>query len=138
MMSPLSRDAAGLAIFRRRAASRISMVLGLLVLLTVLFGVLNLFVLLRVQPRPFTLDLESSHYALSTPGAVLAFAWDEPVGPQLTVRSKQLDQSPAGAPLEVQWFGARFNGGPTTGHGTVNVPYETGLTAAQPSKSPFR
>jgi len=69
-----------LAIIRRRAASRIGLAFGLLALLTVLFGVLNLFLLLRIQPRPFTLDLESSHYALSTPGALLTFVWDEPDG----------------------------------------------------------
>ena len=76
MTSQLSRDVARLAIIRRRAASRIGLAFGLLALLTVLFGVLNLFVLLRIQPRPFTLDLESSHYTLSTPGALLTFVWD--------------------------------------------------------------
>jgi|GEM_PF-3693474 len=99
MTSPLSRDAARLAIIRRRAASRISLAFGLLALLTVLFGVLNLFILLGIQPRPFTLDLESSHYALSTPGALLTFVWDEPDGDGAPPATERPRIEVAGEPL---------------------------------------
>jgi hypothetical protein len=92
MTPQLAPDAARLAIVRRRAALRIGLAFGLLALLTVLFGVLNLFILLKIQPRPFTLDLESSHYALSTPGALLTFVWDgaETARPRIEVAGEPL------------------------------------------------
>ena len=99
MTPQLPRDTAQLAIVRRGTASRISLAFGLLALLTVLFGVLNLFVLLRIQPRPFTLDLESSHYALSTPGAVLTFVWDGPDGDGAPPATERPRIQVAGVPL---------------------------------------
>ncbi|MDX2473728.1 MAG: hypothetical protein QNL91_08445 [Candidatus Krumholzibacteria bacterium] len=99
MTPQLPRDTAQLAIVRRGTASRISLAFGLLALLTVLFGVLNLFVLLRIQPRPFTLDLESSHYALSTPGAVLTFIWDGPDGDGVPPATERPRIQVAGEPL---------------------------------------
>lgn len=63
------------AIVRRQEANRIRLLYGALALLTLYFGALNLFVLLRMQPRPFRLELESSRYSLQTPGARLALDW---------------------------------------------------------------
>lgn len=99
MTPQLPQDAAQLAIVRRGTASRISLAFGLLVLLTVLFGALNLFVLLQIQPRPFTLNLESSHYALSTPGAVLTFVWDRPDGDGASPVTERPRIEVAGEPL---------------------------------------
>lgn len=116
MRQQLSLDAAQLAIIRRRAASRISLAFGLLALLTVLFGVLNLFVLLRVQPRPFTLDLESSHYALNTPDALLTFVWDEPAGDGAPSSAERPRIEVAGEPLAP--------GQPGDAAGAVGIPVQ--------------
>lgn len=63
------------AIVRKQEANRIRLLYGALALLTLYFGALNLFVLLRIQPRPFHLELESSRYSLQTPGARLSLDW---------------------------------------------------------------
>ena len=116
MTSQISRDVARLAIIRRRAASRISLAFGLVALLTVLFGVLNLFVLLKIQPRPFTLDLESSHYALSTPGALLTFVWDGPDGDGAPPATERPRIEVAGEPLAP--------GRPGVAAGALGVPVQ--------------
>ncbi len=77
---PTSRPV--LAEARRREAINLRWLVGLLVALTVYFGVLNLLVLLRMQPRPFRLELESSHYALTMPGTRLLLVWDPLDGAQ--------------------------------------------------------
>ena len=122
MTPQLSRDAAQLAIVRRGTASRVSLAFGLLALLTVLFGILNLFALLKIQPRPFTLDLESSHYALSTPGAVLTFVWDGPDGDGVPSATEHPRIEVAGEPLAP--------GRPGVTAGALGVPVQGSVQVA--------
>ncbi|MCB1182200.1 hypothetical protein KDM41_02125 [bacterium] len=143
MMTSLVPNAGALALARRRAAARIGLVFALLALLTALFFALNLYVLLRIQPRPFTLDLQSSHYELSTSGAVLTFVWDGPESgdgpapaerPRLVVAGAQLvpgrpgvDTGAVGVPLlgpvEVAVvIPARVAPGRHSGHFVLQLP----------------
>ncbi len=122
MTTQLSQDTAQLAMVRRGTASRIRLAFGLLVLLTILFGALNLFVLLRIQPRPFTLDLESTHYALSTPGAVLTFVWDGPEGDGALPATERPRIQIAGQPLAP--------GRPGVTAGALGVPVQSSVQVA--------
>ena len=76
------------ALVRRRNAVSIRWLFSALVLLTLYFLVLNLYVVFKIQPRPLNLDMVSSHYSLGTPGAELRLAW-EPMTPTIET-GKQL------------------------------------------------
>jgi hypothetical protein len=64
-----------LALVRRRNAVSFRWLFSALALLTLYFLVLNFFVVFKIQPRPLSLDMVSSHYSLDTPGSELRLGW---------------------------------------------------------------
>jgi hypothetical protein len=103
---------------RLQMAARIRYLYGALALLTLYFLGLNFFLLFEIQPRPFHLDMISSHYSLDTPGAELHLAWaplsatgergDRVVRPRIMVGEREL--TPGGADSGASSAGVSIQG----------------------------